>query len=262
MKKLSLIAAFLLPFLAFGQINLENTYNYSGTYTRLSNSGDKFYIMDVAASQCRVYNANHTLWKTINLTVPSGNYLYDIKYLSENLFTTDNSLCLAYVYYYYDETNQFYTFNARIVKENGTELLTIPGCQYLEVVKTASSGTKLITYSYDYSQTIYTITTRVYGLPGTITSTGDDMPQLQGIQTMPAFPNPASAQVTIPFALPEGSAPAMLKLSNSSGDLIKESLVLPGSNKQLMDVSGLPAGIYFFNIKTSTGQHSGKVLVQ
>ena len=96
MKKLSLIAAFLLPFLAFGQINLENTYNYSGTYTRLSNSGDKFYIMDVAASQCRVYNANHTLWKTINLTVPSGNYLYDIKYLSENLFTTDNSLCLAY----------------------------------------------------------------------------------------------------------------------------------------------------------------------
>jgi hypothetical protein len=29
------------------QINLEATYNHSGTYTHLSKSGYKFYLMDV-----------------------------------------------------------------------------------------------------------------------------------------------------------------------------------------------------------------------
>jgi hypothetical protein len=130
MKPLVLIMAIMAQsvFLA-GQITLESTYNHSGTFTNLAQSGYKFYVMDVVANQCRIYNVNHTIWKTINLPVPTDNYLYDIRYISENLFTTDNSLCLAYIYYSYNTTNQYYTYTTKVIRENGTELLSIPGCQ-------------------------------------------------------------------------------------------------------------------------------------
>jgi len=261
MKKLTFATILLLPFLAFGQINLESTYNYSGSYTNLRSSGDKFFIMDVASSQCRIYNTNHSIWKTINLSVPSGNYLYDIKHISENLFTNDNTLCLAYVYYYYDEVNQFYTFNARIIKENGTELLFIPGCQYLNVVNTSTSGTKLVAYSYDYSQTIYTVTTRVYSLPGTITSTAEGESVLPLLSDLPAFPNPASTQVTIPYTLPAGSAPAILRLINQSGQIVKETTILPENNKFILNVQGMKAGVYLYRIEAASGSHTGKIVV-
>lgn len=261
MKKLTFAAILLLPFLAFGQINLESTYNYSGSYTSLFSSGDKFFIMDVASRQCRIYNPDHSIWKTINLNVPSGNYLYDIKHVSENLFTTDNTLCLAYVYYYYDEVNQFYTFNARIIKENGTELLFIPGCQYLNVVNTSTSGTKLVAYSYDYSQAIYTITTRVYSLPGTVTSAAEGETGLSVLSNLPAFPNPASIQVSIPYTLPAGSPPATFRLVNQSGQVVKEAAILPENDKFLLNVQGMKAGIYLYHIEAASGSHTGKIVI-
>jgi len=151
-----------------GQIILENTYNHSGTYTRLANSGTKFLVMDVGANHCRIYNPVHSLWKTVNLSVPPGNYLYDVKYVSENLFTTDNSLCLAYIYYNYNTTGQYYTFTAKVIKEDGTELISIPGCQYLFVHSLDEEGARLLAYSFDYSVFPYTVQTHAYDLPGSL----------------------------------------------------------------------------------------------
>src|SRR5690606_31307891 len=165
-RNLLILIQTLLTINLFAQITLENTYNYSGTYTHLQHSGDKFFLMDIGQNQCRIYNTDHSLWKTINLNVPAGNYLYDIRYVSENLFTTDNALCLAYVYYYYDEINQYYTFTAKIILENGTELLSIPACQTFSIYTTDNGVTNLLAYSYYYSLLLYTTTTRVYNLPG------------------------------------------------------------------------------------------------
>lgn len=84
MKRFALlIAIIIIVKLASGQITLESTYNFSGTYTKLANSGYKFYVMDVGVNQCRIYNTDHSLWKTINLSVPNGSYLYDIRYVTE-----------------------------------------------------------------------------------------------------------------------------------------------------------------------------------
>lgn len=92
--------------IAFAQISPEYTYNYSAAYTNLRYSGDKLFIMDVPENQCRIYNMDHSLWKTINLSVPANHYLYDIRYVSEGLFTDDERLSLAYIYYSYDTNTQ------------------------------------------------------------------------------------------------------------------------------------------------------------
>ncbi|MBW6491026.1 MAG: T9SS type A sorting domain-containing protein [Lentimicrobium sp.] len=261
MKKLAFVIFLAIPLLSPGQISLENTYNYSGTYTNLKVSGDKFFIMDVVNSQCRIYNTDHSLWKTINLSVPSNNYVYDIKFVSENLFTTDNTLCLAYVYYYYDEVNQFYTYNAKIIRENGSLLLTIPGCQHLNLYRTKDGATKLITYSYDYSLLFYTITTRIYSLPGTITSIAEGETGLPVLSNLPAFPNPASTEVSIPYSLPAGSAPARLSLINEAGQVVKETIILPENNKCTLNIQGMKSGVYLYRIDAASGSHTGKIVV-
>ncbi len=84
--------------------------------------------MDDWANQCRIYNTDHSLWKTINLLVPPGQYLYDIKYVSEGLFTSDDALSLLYIYYEYDEINQYSTYTVAVVTENGDASPYNPWC--------------------------------------------------------------------------------------------------------------------------------------
>ncbi len=261
MKRNLALILFLLPAVLFAQLTLEQTYNYSGTYTRLSNSGDKFFVMDIANSRCIIYNTNHTTWKTINLPVPANNYLYDVKYLSENLFTTDNGLCLAYVYYQYDDINQYYTFNAKIIRENGTVLATIPGCQYLNVYNTVNEGSKLVAHSYDYSIVLYTTTTRVYSLPGTLTSI-PEQGDISFSQALPAFPNPASTEVTIPYSLPSGTNTARLTLTNASGQVVKETLLNANERQCKLDIQGIPAGMYLYTIDAGENSRTGKIVVR
>lgn len=261
MKKFLPVILLLITSYAFGQITQEASFDYSGTFVNLNNSGDKFYIMDVANSQCKIYNTNYTLWKTINLTVPANNYLYDIKYVSEGLFTNTNELCLAYVYYYYDNTNQYYTFNMKVVKENGTVLLSVPGCQYLNVYKTEAGSTKLVTYSYDYSITLYTTTTKVFNLPGTITS-APSMNLLPEGNTLP-FPNPATSTITIPYVLPENATNCTISLIDMTGRAVLEKQLNDKSGNATFNVTGFIKGMYVYRISTGNtdGAFTGKILI-
>ncbi|MBU1370586.1 MAG: T9SS type A sorting domain-containing protein [Bacteroidetes bacterium] len=241
-------------FLAFSiglnaQISQDASYTYSGTFTTLALSGDKFFVMDVGSSQCRIYNTNHSLWKTINLEVPSGHYLNDIQYVSENLFTTDNSLCLMYTYYLYDEVNQYYTYTTKVIKEDGTLLLNLPGCQYYFVTELQEGSTKMITYSYDYSVFPSPVTTAVYSLPGSLLTAGKVYEDPYGQATFKTFPNPASRRVSLLFPNPIQSPDAMLELRNASGQLLQQIPVQTGQSQLQLDISSYPQGMYFYQLR-------------
>jgi hypothetical protein len=261
MRQLTFLTALLLSFsMAFGQITLEQTYDHSGTYTSLAISGDKFFIMDVGASQCRIYNIDHTLWKTIDLAVPADHYLYDVRYVSENLFTDDNSLCLFYVYYHYDEVGQYYTYTARIMKENGTELLTIPGCSYNYVVTLTDGTTKMITYSYDYSVFPYTIQTRVYDLPGHLTSFA--VSENAGVMNMMnAFPNPTNSYTTIPYQMTGSETKGEIFISDAEGRVVRTIPVSCQSTEVTIETSQFQRGIYFYQLQTANQRSQARKLV-
>lgn len=245
----------------YGQIIPEATYNHSGTYTNLSLSGSKFFVMDVGTNQCRIYNTNHTLWKTINLSIPANHYLYDVKFVSENLFTTDNSLCLTYVYYNYNTAGQYYTYTARVIRENGTELLNIPGCQYLYLYKLNTLGTKMVAYSFNYSTyPNYTVQTHVYSLPGQLSgSTGgsiepDDLMQF-------ARPNPADNFTIIPFRLPVGITEGDLVITDAKGQYIRTFQVNNGFESIRIETAQFPSGIYFYYITAGDYRSEASKLV-
>lgn len=117
-------------------LNFEHTYtNGSGSLRRvkLENSGEKYYVMKDATSQVLVYNADHTLWKTISVPKPaSTDYWFErITIFSENQINSDNLLELAYSYYWYVD-GQFH-YESKIINENNVDVFTVPEAQSLRV---------------------------------------------------------------------------------------------------------------------------------
>lgn len=260
-SSLFLFVMVLLSVNASAQITPETTYTFSGTYTFLPSFGNKFYVMDVGNSQCKIFNTDHTLWKTFNLSVPVNNYLYDIRYVSEGLFTNNTSICLAYVYYNYNETGQYYTFNARVVNENGTILLNVPGCQYLYVHTLYDGSTKLVTYSYDNSVWPSTILTGVYSLPGQLFTSMDEN-QKSDLQPA-AFPNPARMEINIPYTLPEGINEGIIELIDASGETIYRFPIKSNTGNMVIPTASLPRGNYLYFIEAESYRSSaGKIILQ
>ncbi len=251
MKRIPFILALLmtLAIQSQGQITLEHTYTgVSAAYINLPVAGYKYYVMDVANSQCRLYNNDHSLWKTITLSIPANYYLYDIQYVSENLFNTDNSIELLYVSYNYNTTLAYYTYDTRIANESGTVLLSMPGGGY-SYIYPAQTGSKLFVWVYNYAVSPGTVNTLVYSIPGQAASAVTDYPIENQVTLSKAFPNPTTNTVTIPYNLPENVNKAELKLFDVSGKLVKSFIIDRTFNNIVLQTSDLPAGMYLYRIE-------------
>ncbi|MFZ4520809.1 MAG: T9SS type A sorting domain-containing protein [Bacteroidales bacterium] len=233
------------------QIYLEKTYTSSAELTELAVSGFKYYEMVVSNNLCRLYNMDHTAWKTISLNVPSGMYLYDIKFVSETLFNTDSKVELAYIYYSYDTTLLYYTYFTKVVNEDGMELLSIPGCAYMEIEKPGTNGTKLLAFVYDYSIVLWTVSTLVYSLPGDLPIGGIPLTCKENLKH--SYPNPANDMVTIPYMLPDGVKDGEVYLYNGIGLLLGRYPVGSSLHELQIQISDFPRGIYRYQIKTVNG---------
>jgi hypothetical protein len=66
------ILFFLLAFALNAQVTLDKKYDYSTSVVKLETLGYKYYLMDVPLGQCRIYNTDHSLLKTINCNIPGG----------------------------------------------------------------------------------------------------------------------------------------------------------------------------------------------
>ena len=232
---------------AFSQIVKEHEYTSSANLVELAISGDKYYTLNWTASTCELYNLDHTLWKTINLAVPAGQYLYDVRHVSETLFNVDSKVELAYTYYAYDTTLFYYTYTTQIINEDGTVVLSLTGASYSEIHALADKSTKMLAWLYDYSVIPYTVRTVVLALPGTIFSDkqpGGTMTE----QHSQAFPNPCSGSVTVPYVWPDHAMTGTLEVTDMSGRITHTYPVGKGFNDLVLNTEGWPKGAYHYRV--------------
>lgn len=265
MKRLFLSTGLLfLIFGGFAQVSLENTYDFSTTTVKLETIGYKYYLMDVPNSQCRLYNMDHSFYKTINCPVPNGYYLADIKYVSEQLFDMDSQIELAYTYYKIvtTSTSYYYIYGAKVLSENGTVLQTIDNAQYIYVNKASDNKYKLFAYCFDYSLSPEKVWTHIYSIPGNPVSAISG-PSIEEDVFLNAYPNPASDRVNLDYELPVNVGSARLYIFDSNGRMVKDFLVDGHSNHIAMNVNDLASGIYYYHIKYNKHQtESRKIIVQ
>jgi len=252
MKQITFILIFLVV-AASGlksQVIHEHTYNgVSAAYVNLPVAGHKYYVMDVKNSQCKFYNDDHSLWKTVNLSIPANYYLCDIQFVSENLFNTDNSIEMLYVSCIYNSTLAYYTYDTRIASESGTLVLTVPGGGY-SLIYPAQTGSKLFIWEYDFSVFPEKVNTKVYSIPGQAATSIKESPAVNPFSLRNAYPNPTSNTITIPYDLPVNVNKADLKVYNVSGNLVRSFVIDHTFDNIVIQTSDLADGMYLYRIES------------
>lgn len=261
-KKLISTNFFLILFIALSaQVTLEKKYDYSTSVVKLETLGYKYYVMDVPSSQCRIYNLDHSLFKTIKCSVPANFYLTDIKFVSENLFDNDAGIELAYTYYKYvpTQSSYYYEYATKIINEDGSALQTIDGARYIYINQTENNTYKLFAYCFDYSVFPEIVWTNIYNLPGTpiVSILNNETPEIW----MDAFPNPASQSVKVAYNLPENIATGVLHLIDNNGRELEQFVVDNHTDHLALNVSSFKSGIYLYFIEYGNTKTPSKKLV-
>ena len=250
------LAAFALQ----AQVTLDKKYDYSASVVKLETLGYKYYLMDVQLGQCRIYNTDHSLFKTINCNIPSGFYLYDIKFISEKAFDTDAGIELLCTYYKYNSSKAYYEYDTQIINEDGSALVTIDGSLYNYINKISETEYKLFSYCYDFSVSPEKVWTSIYSLPGSPAVSAFSIKNDPDI-LLNAFPNPASQSLKVAYVLPENINQATLHLFYNSGKQVEQFEVDSHTDHLMLDVSRYQSGVYHYFIQYGNTKTQAKKLV-
>lgn len=112
-----------------------------------------------------------------------------------------------------------------------------------------NAGTSLIKYSV-YVEDKLSDLTAVYVRFNAVTGVkNNSMSEV----SLNAYPNPASDNVTIAYQLPQGNmAPAYLVVKNLIGKTVMTVPMPQASEKMMINVSELTAGVYFYSIEQNS----------
>jgi hypothetical protein len=246
----------LIAVCAMSQITLENTYNYSASVTELNDEDYYYYLMDVPASQCRIYTSSHVLYKTIYLSIPDGYYLSDVKFVGTNLFNSDALIELLYIYEKYvpTESSYYFQYGLSVINEDGYSLLNLPNGGWAELNKIKNEH-RLLAYSYIYNPAgYYEVTTNVYKIGQTTLNS-----KISQASEYYAFPNPASQAITIYSSEENSLNEAELNIYDSSGIKVKQQIYRGNGSK--VQVDDLPAGLYHYTLKEGNKLIASKKII-
>lgn len=260
--KLKLTVVILLSGLVlYSQPVFEHSYSESASQHNLDKLGEVYYSMDVVNKQCLIYDMDHNFIKSISLPTPEGYYLENIQYLSEQLFNDDELLELVYIYSKYvpTEFSYYFTYESKLINENGTIILTLPGVGFTSVIETADQGKKFLAYQYDYSVIPFRTYTHIYGLP----ETGG--PSISAISSEfdpgNAYPNPAGNMINIPVELPEGQHSGTLKVTDMNGRELLSYPLTETTNHLRIPTGQLAAGTYLYQVKAGQIKSEARKIV-
>lgn len=249
---MKLLFAGILGFLScslLAQISLDHNYSGQVNIAHLEFQDDKYAALDSPNRQCRLYNEDHSLYKTVNLPVQSGVTITSLQYVSDGLFDTDQFIEMACTYYIISGSSVLY--ESIILNENGQTLLTISGAG-AGFVDYINDSWKYIAWVYGSSSQGIS-SSKVYNLPG--------HPAITSMNSKPGYtlakpnPNPAREFINLHYKVNPGNN-GVMKIFNSAGMLIKESQLGPDFDYIRVNVDELSPGAYFYHVEGGNGSGS------
>ena len=259
MKYLLLFFALLVTISVHGQMTLEKTYTHMYDQglrvVQFTNYGYKYIVEDPEHNLVRLYNTDHSIWKTINCTVSSGFSIGNTSLVSDNLFNSDG--LVEILYYVVDSISgnvRFYVIN-----ETGASLYSGNGLPY--EIKFVDTNVKLVVRSAD--------SLSVYALPGTIPcnacnggTSGISLKQGGPNESqLSVSPNPNNGAATISYILPRGSEKGDIIIYNLSGKEVKQYVVDNAFGSLTLSTADLPSGIYLYQLKAGNNSQTKKMIV-
>lgn len=116
----------------FTQLIQVNVMDEKGKIAELENGMLKYIKYQEKCKILNILNPDQSIWKTVDLPLPAGHFLDEVKSISTNIFNKDSLVEILYTSveydYSYDYENPFYpndfiTFALNIINEKGEVLL-------------------------------------------------------------------------------------------------------------------------------------------
>lgn len=100
MKRIMLsMASLLLALGSHAQVTLENHYtNGEGDFVELESAGWQFYLLDRVQDQVQLFDLDHQLQKSIDLSTPGGNIGLSVQHVSEQRIDGDDGVEVICIY--------------------------------------------------------------------------------------------------------------------------------------------------------------------
>jgi hypothetical protein len=273
-KQLLFIFSIFIFNVSYCQITLEHTYTLQGansggylSLVKCSSIGDKYSVLDRSIPQLKIYNLNHSLYKTINFPAPilGAGYL-EVMNISDNLFNSDNLLEVAFTYDHYESLLNGSVSEVSVIDENSTSLFHKDSARFsggyhnatyssddFGIIKT-TSGLKMVIQNVKYNdQSI-----EVYSLPGQMV-TALLAPKIEPSKFM-IYPNPADSYTKIDFEIENGQTGDIV-IFNAEGKMMKKYNVDDAFGSLLLNSQDLPSGEYVYQLTTAKGTGAKKVVV-
>lgn len=237
MKKILLIASMLFAYNADAQLNYEHSYSNYYSVWNLQDEGYKYMVDDRNAKQIKLYNADHSLWKTISLTMPGNVSGYAVTHLSTKLFDNDSELEYILTYTVAGSPG---SYNEVVIREeSGNTIKTFTNYSGGSVIKFNSDWKFIITNTG-------TKETEVYGLPGTMPAM---VKTSVGTFTETAlYPNPIEGTSTLKYRLPDGTNTATLTIYDNNGIKLRNYTITSQFDNITIEKGNLIPGTYVYRI--------------
>ncbi|WP_347216128.1 T9SS type A sorting domain-containing protein [Chryseobacterium sp.] len=252
MKKTLFSLAIIAANSVFGQMNLEHSYTSDSSHWDVySDNTTSHYLIGKGNNAFDIYNANHTLYKTLTPNIPSS-YLYIPELLKENysiskrIFNTDDKLEFILTFINNQGGQRLMLIineDGNIIKQFGNEYHSL----YQVFHETASNQNKFVISKSSGTNTI----TEVYSLPTSLLTTLEI--QAQNKNKLSAFPIPANKLLNI---MNPGNGGNNVQMYDVSGKMVLHKSFSSGEKSISIDVESLKAGVYLYTI----GDQSSKFI--
>lgn len=261
MKKRLLILGvlFIVSIVTYGQISLEHTFNTSVSYgNELINMGNTDYYISTnpSTNQIIFYNTDYSLYKTVNVTPPSGYAMSAaVNYAYKDVFTTDGKI--VFILTFINPNAMFdlgYSYT-QLINEDGVIIKEL-GYSYIVntgIIKLPNDDIKLSVLKWIYNEvtpSVYSHSTEIYSLPGAVSS---DILENKSKNKMLAYPNPTNFMVTLSYNLDAGES-STIEIFDINGHLIESKQIGSDFNKIQLNVSRYPKGTYVYKVKDNVNK--------
>lgn len=244
--------AFIAANYAFGQMNLEHSYTSDGSYWDIyADNSTSHYLIGKGNNTFEIYNANHTLYKTLAPNIP-GTYTYIPELLKESypiskrIFNTDDQLEFILTFINNQNGQRLMLIineDGNIIKQFGNDYHTL----YQIFHDAVANQNKFVISKSSGTNTI----TEVYTLPTSTLTTLEI--QTQNKNKLSAFPVPANKLLTITNP---GNGGNNIQVYDVSGKMVLHKSFSSGEKNIALDVESLKAGVYLYKI----GDQSSKFI--
>ena len=245
------------------QISLENLYTNKSSFkvANLTQSGYKYYMLDVVNQQIIIYNTNHSVFNTVTIPTVTNYTCTNVFELSDNLFNSDNLIEYCASFKASSPANDY----SAVISENGTTILNCGIRTDPSVFNIGGNVYKLQTVRVTGGT--YKESVRIYSLPGSKPCDAcggptNIMKNNTVTNTMPdAYPNPTNTQITIPYTLTNNEKKGKINIYDINGKILREYNVDNTFDNIILDTEEFNAGTYYYNLTTSSGVSDARKII-